>query len=77
MRRLGVDAEHEADLDAALKEFEVHPDDDNRLMHPRVLREAQRLAAERAKKSKGGLARKAQLLNNKSKPQGKRPLNTA
>jgi hypothetical protein len=46
-------------MDALLGEFEVHPDDNQRLMHLRMLREAARLAADRAKKSKGGKARHA------------------
>jgi uncharacterized protein YdaU (DUF1376 family) len=59
--RLGIGREHDADLDTVLKEFEVHPEDDNRLMHPRMLLEAGRLEAARERKSKGGMARAAKL----------------
>ncbi|HLG95248.1 MAG TPA: DUF1376 domain-containing protein [Bryobacteraceae bacterium] len=57
LRRLGLGPEHDADLETALKEFEVHPDDDNRLMHPRMLVETKRLEAARKRRSNGGKAR--------------------
>jgi Protein of unknown function (DUF1376) len=62
--RLGIGPEHEADLDAALKEFE--PDGDGRLNHPRVLIEAERLEAARNRRSNGGKARAANVV--KAKP---------
>ena len=61
LRRLGIGPEYEPDLEAALKEFEVHPDDDDRMMHPRMLIEVGRLQAQRERRSKGGQARAAKM----------------
>ena len=65
LTRLGLGREHEADLVTALKEFEVHPGDAKRLMHPRMLKETERLASARKRQSKGGNARAAKLTNAK------------
>lgn len=72
LNRLGIGREHEADLEAVLKEFEVHPDDDQRLMHPRMLVEAGRLEAARKRQSSGGRARADKLAKQAptAQPQG-------
>jgi uncharacterized protein YdaU (DUF1376 family) len=60
--RLGIGREYAADVEQVLKEFEVHADGDRR-MHSRTLLEVERLAEKRARQSKGGKARGAQLTN--------------
>ncbi len=54
--KLGLSAEHAADLQAALQEFEVHPEDDDKLMHPRtwamIEEQRQRISAANTRWSK-------------------------
>lgn len=69
LSRLGISPEYTADLEKVLKEFELHADG-NRLVHPRTLAEAERLAEKRARLVKGGKARAAQLAaNTMTKPE--------
>ena len=67
LSRLGIGPEYEADLETVLKEFEVHPNDDGRLTHPRNLIEAVKLGEARERKRKGGLARAAKLADDAPK----------
>jgi hypothetical protein len=60
---LGLSSDYAGDMEAALKEFEVHPDDDGRLTHPRNLIEAVKLEEGRERKRKGGLALAAKRAN--------------
>lgn len=54
--KLGLSSENAVDLQAALQEFEVHPEDDAKLMHPRtwaiIEEQRQRMEAGRAGASK-------------------------
>src|ERR1700683_4311075 len=58
--RLGLGSEHDADVAEVVKQF-VPLSDGERLVHPRALLEVHRLADRRARQSKGGKARGAQI----------------
>lgn len=71
MSRLGIPTEYAAAMEAALEEFEVHPDDNNRLMHPRMLMEVEKLQAAHARRSNGGRARAAMVKTRQEAKQAK------